>query len=123
MIKKNPRAAVAIIQSGRTWLLGLSTAEDDRQNRWCFPGGHIESGETPEQAAVREAHEETGIKCKSTQKYFYHDKPDTVFVLCKALNSNTVPTDELVISAFFTRYQMRSLRLYPNVLDLLNKVS
>lgn len=37
-----------------------------RRNRagrleWCLPKGHIESGETPEQAAVREVAEETGI--------------------------------------------------------------
>ena len=28
---------------------------------WSFPKGHIEHGETPEEAAVREIHEETGI--------------------------------------------------------------
>ena len=28
---------------------------------WCLPKGHIEKGETPEQTAVREVHEETGI--------------------------------------------------------------
>lgn len=28
---------------------------------WCLPKGHIERGETPEQTAVREVHEETGI--------------------------------------------------------------
>ncbi|RBP97274.1 phosphohydrolase [Bifidobacterium aemilianum] len=28
---------------------------------WCLPKGHIEEGETPEQTAVREVHEETGI--------------------------------------------------------------
>lgn len=123
MTKKKPKAAVAVIQSGRAWLLGLSTAEDDRQNRWCFPGGDIEPGETPEQAAVREAFEETGIKCKATNDYFYYDKPDVVYVVCKALNTSTMPTDELAISSFFTRFQMRSLRLHPNVLDLLNKVS
>jgi 8-oxo-dGTP pyrophosphatase MutT (NUDIX family) len=27
---------------------------------WCIPGGHLEPGETPEQAVRREAHEETG---------------------------------------------------------------
>lgn len=28
---------------------------------WCLPKGHLENGETPEQAAVREIAEETGI--------------------------------------------------------------
>jgi 8-oxo-dGTP pyrophosphatase MutT (NUDIX family) len=29
---------------------------------WCLPKGHLEAGETPEQAAVREIEEETGIR-------------------------------------------------------------
>jgi len=38
-----------------------------RRNRagrleWCLPKGHIEGDETPEQAAVREVAEETGIR-------------------------------------------------------------
>jgi 8-oxo-dGTP pyrophosphatase MutT (NUDIX family) len=28
---------------------------------WCLPKGHLEPGETPEQAAVREVEEETGL--------------------------------------------------------------
>lgn len=30
-------------------------------NKWGFPGGAIELGETPEMAAIREAKEETGL--------------------------------------------------------------
>ncbi|WP_125775627.1 NUDIX hydrolase [Antribacter gilvus] len=38
-----------------------------RRNRtgrleWCLPKGHLEGVETPEEAAVREIHEETGIR-------------------------------------------------------------
>jgi 8-oxo-dGTP pyrophosphatase MutT (NUDIX family) len=38
-----------------------------RRNRagrveWCLPKGHLENDETPEQAAVREIEEETGIR-------------------------------------------------------------
>lgn len=33
-------------------------------NRWVQPGGHMELYETPEEAAVREAYEETGLKVK-----------------------------------------------------------
>ncbi|MBJ7292225.1 MAG: NUDIX domain-containing protein [Ilumatobacteraceae bacterium] len=32
-----------------------------RLNLWLQPGGHIEIGETPADAALREAHEETGL--------------------------------------------------------------
>lgn len=32
-----------------------------RSGAWAFPKGHVESGETPEQTAVREVQEETGV--------------------------------------------------------------
>ncbi len=32
-----------------------------RRDEWLFPKGHIEAGETPEQAAVREVQEEAGV--------------------------------------------------------------
>lgn len=32
--------------------------------KWMQPGGHIDEGETPIQAAIREVYEETGIMCK-----------------------------------------------------------
>lgn len=45
---------------------------------WDFPKGHIEKGETSEQAAVREVEEETGVKAEIIEKvdkseYFYYD--------------------------------------------------
>lgn len=34
----------------------------DLKTRWSIPKGHIESGETPKQAALREVSEETNLK-------------------------------------------------------------
>ena len=42
-------------------LLGLRKSEHGK-GTWCPPGGHMEYGESNEQAAIREALEETGLK-------------------------------------------------------------
>ncbi len=36
---------------------------------WAVPGGSIEPGETPEQAALREAKEETGLNVRLLRRY------------------------------------------------------
>ena len=45
-------------------LIGRRDQKDASGKRilWSLPKGHIEEGETPEQAALREVHEETGIE-------------------------------------------------------------
>ena len=49
-------AAVAIFdEAGRILLVR-------ERELWSYPGGRLEPGETPEQAAVREAREEVGIE-------------------------------------------------------------
>ena len=37
-----------------------------RLGLWLPPGGHIEHGELPDEAAVREVLEETGVRCRLT---------------------------------------------------------
>jgi ADP-ribose pyrophosphatase YjhB (NUDIX family) len=47
-------------------LIGRKDLKDQSGQRilWSLPKGHIEEGETPEQAAIREVAEETGIESK-----------------------------------------------------------
>lgn len=52
-------AGIAFIANGKVLLLKRGDG-GDYPGHWAFPGGHIEPGETPEQAAVRECVEETG---------------------------------------------------------------
>ena len=56
---------LVIDQSGTKGLLiGRKDLKDQSGERllWSLPKGHIEEGETPEQAAIREVQEETGIE-------------------------------------------------------------
>ena len=39
-------------------------------DKWLQPGGHIEEDETPEEAAIREVYEETGIKITLIGEHF-----------------------------------------------------
>jgi mutator protein MutT len=59
-----PRAAFAAILKDRQILLVRSLTSIRYSNHWSLPGGIIESGESPEEAARREALEETGIVCR-----------------------------------------------------------
>ena len=60
-----PVAAAIIVQSGRVLLVRRRVAEGNLI--WQFPAGKLESGETPQQAAVRETLEETGLTVRATQ--------------------------------------------------------
>jgi 8-oxo-dGTP diphosphatase len=54
-------AAALLDASGRV-LVQQRPAGDSMAGLWEFPGGKVDSGETPEAALVREVHEELGIR-------------------------------------------------------------
>jgi 8-oxo-dGTP pyrophosphatase MutT (NUDIX family) len=63
-------AVIAILDAGRI----LLTKREDFEV-WCLPGGGIEEGESPAQAAVREAFEETGLEVELTHLIGTHTRP------------------------------------------------
>lgn len=118
-------AAVAIVQDGQRWLLGLSTADDDRSNTWTAPGGHIKRGESPEDAAVRECFEETGIRCKAVGEAFSLTmKPGIAFVHCKVTRSGQKfkANNEFAVCGFFKKSEFKGLKLYKSVNPSISKL-
>jgi len=60
---ENPRptAGLLALRDGRV-LLGRRRADVPGAGRWAVPSGHAEPGEAPEETAVRELFEETGVR-------------------------------------------------------------
>lgn len=57
-----PAVSTAVFKEHKVLIVLRATGA--AKGKWSLPGGHIKTGETPEIAAEREVHEETGIACK-----------------------------------------------------------
>ena len=63
---EKPPVSVAIItDQGKVLMVRRRVKEGDLS--WVFPGGAIEAGETPNEAAVREVEEETGLEVEAVK--------------------------------------------------------
>ena len=72
-VMSNPRNRASIVDvrlGPAQLLLRRSFSDQNRPGEWDSPGGHIEPGETPEQAAVREVREETGLRIRESDLRF-----------------------------------------------------
>lgn len=57
-----------IVEDGRVLLIQVRNLEGAEV--WTFPKGHLEAGETPQDAAIREVAEETGFNCEITGELY-----------------------------------------------------
>ena len=62
MISRWSHAGGVVVRSVDGQLEYLLVEASDRRGMWLLPKGHIEAGETPEAAAVREVMEEAGVR-------------------------------------------------------------
>ena len=73
-------AAVVLIDTDGRILLAQRPKGKSMAGLWEFPGGKVESGETPEAALIRELHEELGIEtwssCLAPLTFASHAYPD-----------------------------------------------
>ncbi|MBR3898195.1 MAG: NUDIX hydrolase [Bacilli bacterium] len=104
-------------------------------DKWLQPGGHIEDDETPEEAAVREVYEETGLKITLIGEHFPREddliRPlgiqcnrkidgDRFVDIIYAATPND-PEADLVISdestevGWFTRNELERIPIFPDV--------
>ena len=62
------RGVIGILDRGQEYLMIRRAEGVTKAGCWCFPGGHVERGETPRQAVGRELYEELGIQVRTTHR-------------------------------------------------------
>jgi 8-oxo-dGTP pyrophosphatase MutT (NUDIX family) len=104
-------------------------------NKWVQPGGHIEDNELPEETAVREVFEETGVKVKLLGERFPRED-DFIRPLGIQKNRNkagdlhidityvAIPvgyvepehiSDEILKIGWFDRDQLEEISVFPDI--------
>ncbi|MEE1813522.1 NUDIX hydrolase [Streptomyces sp. SP18ES09] len=89
--------STAIITDGDRVLM-IRRREREGKLLWAFPGGGIEAGESPEQAAVRETAEEVDLEVKAVRSLGERVHPQTgrhmSYVACEVVGGEARVADE-----------------------------
>lgn len=80
-------------------------------NRWVQPGGHMEEYETPEEAAIREAYEETGIKVKLLGERFPREDD---FIRPLGIQKNRSKNGDMYIDIIYPAIPLHGTELIMN---------
>jgi 8-oxo-dGTP diphosphatase len=73
---KNPKIAVDVVIFDRNRIVLIRRGKDPFKGRMAVPGGFVEYGETIEEAAMREALEETGLTVRLLEILGVYSAPD-----------------------------------------------
>lgn len=94
--EKPPVSTAIIVYDGR--VLMARRREREGKLLWAFPGGGIEAGESPEEAAVREVSEEVGLKVEAVQVLGDRVHPQSgvhmTYVACSVISGEASVVDE-----------------------------
>lgn len=118
-------AACALVDGDRRVLLARRPEGKPMAGLWEFPGGKIETGETPEEAVIRELGEELSIhtraECLAPLTFASHSYPDFHLLMplfiCRRFEGVPVPREGQALKWVRPR-DMRELPMPPADLPL-----
>lgn len=105
-------ASVVLEKDGKYLLVQEKKAQ--AYGKWNLPGGRLDPGETLEQAAIREAKEETGLEVKIKNPVFVLDNNDDSPLLNSFSAEITggkleLPEDEILDAKWYTYDEIKAL--------------
>jgi len=122
--------ADALILYKKTNLILIRRKNPPFQGQFALPGGFIDKGESPEQACVREAFEETSLNVRILRHVGAFSGPDrdprgevvTIAFLCEPLKKNQKPKarDDAATVEIVPISKIPSLKLAFDHIDIIN---
>jgi 8-oxo-dGTP pyrophosphatase MutT (NUDIX family) len=124
--KSNAAGVLFVAPDGDVLLLHRAKTEENFPGHWALPGGNADEGETPEQAAIREAREEIGVDADPAA---LKDLEKVITPKGKAFHTYAIPVAEKFtprLNGEHTGYAWASLDMLPRPLhpaidDMLRK--
>ena len=105
-----PIAGIGAVVIHNQQVLLVKRGKPPKQGLWCIPGGKIKFGETLQQAAEREIHEETGVTIKAGAPVYVFDLIETVpqihyiivDLIAEYISGNVSPGDDAADAKWFS---------------------
>ncbi|MFK4824033.1 NUDIX hydrolase [Paenochrobactrum sp. BZR 588] len=127
-----PIEGVSVICRREERFLLVKRGKEPKKDWLAFPGGSVEKGETPEQAAQRELHEETALHAKALKHFITVDLAldagayDRSYYLAifraYDISGCELAGDDAVSLHWLTVEEMTNLQVTPSTLEVARKV-
>jgi 8-oxo-dGTP diphosphatase len=121
-------AAGAVVHDAAGRLLLVRRGHAPQAGRWTLPGGRVEAGESPAEAAAREVAEETGLVVTVGREWLVLERPGPGGVLFEIhdfvahlVGGELRAGDDAADVGWFTAAEMAELPLTTDLLGILDR--
>lgn len=127
-----PAVGAVVIREGKVLLVKRSNAP--QKGKWAIPGGSVKLGETLQEAAEREAKEETGLTIKANDPVFTFDLIERdsagellfhyviIDLIADYVDGEASPSDDVSDAAWFSPEELQPIDISGTTWKLLKKI-